>query len=105
MWQASQNKDIIEAKTEWFMPEIYSFHGNTWRADEYRYPSFCKYFKEPLVRAKYSTDGSELLVIACNPHNQGVEQIRIREPQAERQAEFELIGDYPVVKRFSIRRR
>jgi hypothetical protein len=105
MWQASQNKDIIEAKTEWFMPEIYSFHGNTWRADEYRYPSFCKYFKEPLVRAKYSTDGSGLLVIACNPYNQGVEQIRIREPQAERQAAFELIGDYPVVKRFSIRRR
>ncbi len=25
-----------------------------------------------------SADGQELLVIACNPHNQGVEQVRLR---------------------------
>ncbi|HML75161.1 MAG TPA: hypothetical protein PKB02_11790 [Anaerohalosphaeraceae bacterium] len=100
MWQAGRNKDIIEAKTEWFMPELFTSQGKTWRVDKERYPSYCNYYQEPLVRAKFSGDRGELLVVACNPYNRGVQTVRVREPGAQREVSFELIGDYPVIKRF-----
>ncbi len=102
MWQASQNKDIIEADTEWFMPEIFSSQGKVWRTDKYRYPSCCNYYKEPLVRAKYNANKSELLVIACNPYNRGIQKVSVREPQSDREVSIELAGDYPVIKRFVV---
>ncbi len=102
MWQASQNQDIINADTQWFMPELHSSTGSLWRTDLNRYPSYCNYYHEPLVRAKYSEDKSELLVIACNPYNRAIQQVRIREPNTDQEVVFELIGDYPVIKRYKI---
>lgn len=102
MWQASRNKDIIDAGTPWEMPEISSGKNNVWRVGDERYPSFVNYYKEPLVRTKLSADGKTLLVLACNPHNGGVEQVRVRLPGAKAEYAFELVGDFPVIKRFPV---
>ena len=102
MWQASQHKDIIEAATPWEMPEIRSSKAHVWRVGDERYPSFVSFYKEPLVRTKLSADGKTLLVLACNPHNQSVEQIQLRRPREVREYAFELVGDYPLVKRFPV---
>jgi len=104
MWQASRNKDIIEAETSWEMPEIKSTRGGVWRTGDERYQSYANLYKEPLVRTKLSTDGKTLLVLACNPHNQGVEQIRVRRPGSVEEHSFELVGDFPIIKRFSVAR-
>jgi hypothetical protein len=105
MWQASQSRDIIEARTPWEMPEIKTSSGNVWRAGDERYPSYVNLHKEPLVRTKLSEDGKTLLVLACNPHNQGVEQVNIRRPGRVEEYGFELVGDFPIIKRFPITTR
>lgn len=103
MWQAARNKDIIEAPTPWEMPEIHSLKSGVWRVGDERYPSYASLHKEPLVRTKLSADGKTLLLLACNPHNQGVETIRVRRPGQKDEYEFQLVGDFPVVKRFAFR--
>lgn len=100
MWQASQNRDIIEAPTAWEMPEIKTSTGKVWWVGDERYPSYMNLYKGPLVRTKLSADGKTLLVLACNPHNSGVEQVRVRQPGEIEEFEFELVGDFPMVKRF-----
>ena len=52
--------------------------------------------------APLSKDGKTLLVVACNPHNQGVEQARMRRLGRAEEYGFELVGDFPVSKRFPI---
>lgn len=103
MWQASQNKDIIEAPTRWEMPELWTSRHRVWRTGDERYPSYVNLHKEPLVRVKASADGQTLLVIACNPHNQNVEQVRIRRPNSTEAYTFELVADYPIIQRFAVR--
>ena len=102
MWQASQNKDIIEAATRWEMPEIQTSKNNIWRTGDERYPSYVNFHKEPLTRVKLSADGKTLLVMACNPHNKGVEKVRIRRPGATEEFEFQLVGDFPIIRRFPV---
>jgi hypothetical protein len=102
MWQASQNKDIIEAATAWEMPEIRTSAGGAWRVGDERYPSYVNFYKEPLVRVKLSADGKTLLVIACNPHNQGVQSVRLRRPGQTREYAFDLVGDFPIIQRFPV---
>ena len=102
MWQASQNKDIIEAATPWEMPEVRTSRHHVWRTGDERYPSYVNFYKEPLVRAKLSADDRTLLVLACNPHNQGVEQVRVRRPGGTEEYGFELVGDFPIIKRFPL---
>jgi len=103
MWQASRNKDIIEADTAWFMPEFMTSTGQTWRTEDECFPSYCNLFREPLVRVKPSTDGSEWLVLACNPYNRGIQQLSLRGPGVIQPMQVELIGDYPVIQRFRTR--
>ena len=100
MWQASQNKEIIEADTAWIMPEFRTSTGQVWRTGDERYPSYCNFYQEPLIRAKQSADGSEWLIIACNPYNRSVQQVSVRTPDAKTPIQFELIGDYPVILRY-----
>lgn len=102
MWQASRNKDVIEAATKWEMPEIQTSKNKTWRTGDERYPSYVNFYKEPLVRVKLSADGKTLLVIACNPHNKGIEKFRIRRPGATEEFEFQLVGDFPIIQRFPV---
>jgi hypothetical protein len=102
MWQASRNKDIIEAATPWEMPEVRTDRNKTWRTGDERYPSYVNYHKEPLVRSKLSADGKTLLLVACNPHNRGVEQDRVRRPGTTGECGFELVGDFPVIQRFPV---
>ena len=102
MWQASRNKDIIEAATAWEMPETRSSKSNVWRVGDERFPSFASLHKEPLVRTKLSADGKTLLVLACNPHNQDVEQVSVRRPGGVEEFGFELAGDFPIIKRFPV---
>lgn len=100
MWQAGRNKDIIEAPTAWEMPELRTSTNGAWRTGDERYPSYASLHKEPLVRVKLSADGKTLLVIACNPHNKGVEHVRVRRPGDTREHGFTLVGDWPIVQRF-----
>ncbi|MHB1461691.1 MAG: hypothetical protein ACYC1M_10460 [Armatimonadota bacterium] len=102
MWQASQNRDIIEAKTEWLMPEIYTSTGKKWRTGDERYPSYCNWYKEPLVRVKLSADGKLMLVVACNPYNSGTQQVQLRLPGSQKVVKIELTADYPVCKRIRL---
>ncbi len=102
MWQASQNKDIIEAPTPWVMPEICTSKNGVWRVGDERYPSYMNYYKEPLARIKLSADGKTALIVACNPHNQGVEKVRIRYPGKTQQYAFDLAGDWPVIQRYHV---
>jgi hypothetical protein len=102
MWQASRNKDIIEAGTAWEMPEIRSSKANVWRVGDERYPSYANLYQEPLVRTKLSADDKTLLVVACNPHNKGVQQVRVRRPGMVEEYSFELAGDFPIIRRFPV---
>lgn len=102
MWQAAQNKDIIEAATKWEMPELQTSPNNVWRTGNERYPSYVNFYKEPLVRVKLSADGKTLLVIACNPHNKSVEKVRIRRPGGTEEFEFQLVGDFPIIQRYPV---
>ncbi|HEY3267931.1 MAG TPA: hypothetical protein VGM37_13455 [Armatimonadota bacterium] len=102
MWQASRNKDIIEAPTPWEMPELRASANGAWRIGDERYPSYVSLHKEPLVRAKLSRDGNTLLVIACNPFNKGVESVRIRRPGRAEEYAFQLVGDWPIIRRFPV---
>jgi hypothetical protein len=102
MWQASRNKDIIDAATPWEMPEICGSENGVWHVGDERYPSFASYYKLPLVRMKLSGDGKTLLVVACNPYNTGVERVRIRRPGRTQEFKFQLVGDWPVIQRFHV---
>ena len=102
MWQAGQNKDIIGAATVWEMPDLCTSTNGVWRVGDERYPSFVSFHKEPLVRVKLSGDGKTLLVVACNPHNKGVEQVRIRRPGGSEEYRFQLVGDFPIIQRFPV---
>ncbi len=102
MWQASRNKDIIEAATPWEMPEIRTSKNQVWRVGDERYPSYVSLNKEPLVRTKLSADGKTLLLLACNPHNRDVETIKIRRPGSTQEFTFELVGDWPFIGRVSV---
>ena len=53
------------------------------------------------MRAKKSADGSEWLVLACNPYNRGVERVTVRDCESTAPLEFELVGDYPRLLRFT----
>ncbi|MHB1000613.1 MAG: hypothetical protein ACYC27_15340 [Armatimonadota bacterium] len=103
MWQASQNRDIIEAPTEWFMPDLWTSTNKIWRTGDNRYPSYCSFYKEPLVRAKYSAKGNEILIVACNPYNKGSQTVKIRDPKTGKTFTFNLAGDYPVLKRLPVK--
>jgi hypothetical protein len=105
MWQARQHKDIIDAATPWEMPEIRTSKNSFWRVGDERYPSYVNLHQEPLVRTKLSVDGNTLLVLACNPHNPGVEQVQIRRPGDTEEYGFTLVGDFPIIKRFPVARR
>lgn len=104
MWQAGRNKDIIEAATPWEMPELMSAKNRVWRVGDERYPSYASLHKEPLVRTKLSADGKTLLVLACNPHNQAVETVHVRRPGQTQEYTFDLVGDFPIIQRFAVRR-
>jgi hypothetical protein len=104
MWQASQNNDIIDAATAWEMPEIRTSKDNAWRTGDERYPSYVNFYQEPLVRTKLSSDGKTLLLLACNPHNKALEKVQVRRPGGTEEFAFELVGDFPVIKRFRIAR-
>lgn len=103
MWQASVNKDIIEAATPWIMPELWSSGNKAWRTGDERYPSYANFYREPLSRVKLSADGRTLLVIAANPWNTGVQQVKVRLPGRGEEFAFELVADFPVIRRFPLR--
>ena len=81
MWQASQNKDIIEAKTEWSMPEFRTSTGGSGEPGTNAIQATATCTRNPSCGPKQSADGSEWLVIACNPYNQGVQQVSLRCPE------------------------
>ncbi|MBQ0105894.1 MAG: hypothetical protein KBT47_07675 [Armatimonadetes bacterium] len=101
MWQSSQNKDIIEADTKWIMPEYISDKNNVWRVGDEVYPSFANFYKEPLLRAKVSQNKKEVLVVADNPYNVGLETVKVRFPEySKKEFTIKLVGSWPQILRF-----
>jgi hypothetical protein len=65
-YQSSLHSDIIDAATDWLTPEI-SIDGAAFlTGDNALVPSVALY-GQPIVKIKYSTSGTEALVIAQNP--------------------------------------
>jgi len=65
-----QNKDIIEANTDWFyVPQDKG--GGVFTSGQENYPFTLSIYQRPLVAAKFSADGTEALVLALNPFNNG----------------------------------
>jgi hypothetical protein len=96
LWQMSQpkNKSIIEAKTNWQIPDFKTDKGQKWRTGDERLPSFCHLRKEPIVRYKYNDAKTEVLVIAQNPYNTGYETLTIKDPQNNWESDIILEGGW-----------
>lgn len=63
-WAVSQNKDIIEANTDWyFLSSKRSGSNERFTRSEEVLPSVSLYRKTPLVAAKRSADGKEVLMM------------------------------------------
>lgn len=65
-----QNKDIIEANTEWSYISQDKGNGQYTSGTE-NYPFVNYVFKRPLIAAKFSTDGKEALILALDAFNIG----------------------------------
>jgi hypothetical protein len=65
-----QNKDIIEANTNWSYISQDKGGGQYTTGTE-NYPFVNYVFKRPLVVAKFSIDGKEALILSINPFNNG----------------------------------
>lgn len=101
MWQASQNKDILEANTNWVMPEysVSNDDGNSWqswRTGDDIYPSFAHFNKEPVIRAKQHN--GNYLIVACNPFNLGLQKVKVRVNNTEIET-ITLVSGFPTLKR------
>ena len=101
MWQASQNADILEANTQWVIPEFCISNNdgvtwNNWRTGDDIYPSYARVNQEPIVRVKYF-NGS-YLIVACNPFNKGLQKVKIRINNVEI-GTVTLASGFPVLKR------
>ena len=89
-WQVSQTpiKEILEhTGTAWKQCEYrVSTGANVWRTGHntsspttaYTFASWACLREEPLIRCKVSADGTKVLFIAQNPHNEGDETVNIR---------------------------
>jgi DUF971 family protein len=69
-WQVWQNKDIVEAATDWLVPD-YEKSAGVWTTTTENYPISLFAFQRPLCRYKLSADGTKALVICVNPFNNG----------------------------------
>jgi hypothetical protein len=65
-YQASLHSDIIDASTDWETPEMSIDGGDFLTGDDRLVPSVALN-DQPIVKIKYSTSGTEALVIAQNP--------------------------------------
>jgi hypothetical protein len=65
-YQANLHSDIIDASTDWETPEISIDGGDFLTGDDRLVPSVALN-EQPIVKIKYSTSGTEALVIAQNP--------------------------------------
>lgn len=101
MWQASQNADILEANTNWVIPEFCISNNdgvtwNAWRTGDDIYPSYARVNQEPIIRVKYF-NGS-YLIVACNPFNKGLQKVKVRINNVEI-GTVTLVSGFPVLKR------
>ena len=69
-WQVWQNKDIVEANTDWLVPQFQKSAGQ-WTSGNENYPIHLFANQRPICRYKLSVDGSTALVICTNPFNNG----------------------------------
>ena len=69
-WQVWQNKDIVEAPTDWLVPQFEKSAGQ-WTLPNENYPIHLFANQRPICRYKLSADGGTALVICTNPFNNG----------------------------------
>lgn len=70
MYTMYQNKDILEANTEW-QTASYKKPNNTYTTGTENYPVTSWLNSQPLCKYKLSTSGTEALVLCLNPFNIG----------------------------------
>lgn len=70
-YQIWQNKDIIEASTDWKIPD-YDKGSNNWTTTYENIPAYQYTQEYPICRYKSSADGSEALVLCINPFSDGI---------------------------------
>jgi len=70
-WQCVQNKDIIEANTDWLVPDYYKTGAGAYTTGTENYPVSLCGNQIPLCRYKLNAAGTEALVIITSPFNNG----------------------------------
>lgn len=66
----AQNKDIIEANTDWLVPDL-SLGGGNWTTGTANYPVMLFNQSKPIARYKLSADGTEALLLIHSGFNVG----------------------------------
>lgn len=70
-FQCVQNKDIIEANTDWLVPDYYKTVAGAYTTGTENYPVSMYANEIPLCRYKLNAAGTEALVIVTSPFNNG----------------------------------
>lgn len=104
-WQVLQNKDIVEANTEWTKPEL-KIDSTTWTSNTdtntTNYPIMLYNQQRPISAYKLSASGTEALLIITNPFNNGYTKAThtVRLPtKGNQQFDVDTWGNYTTVVR------
>jgi len=71
LWQCVQNKDIIEANTDWLTPDYYIASSGSYTSVTDNYPVSLYAKRRPICKYKLNAAGTEALVIITSPFNNG----------------------------------
>ena len=104
-WQVLQNKDIVEANTEWTKTEL-KIDSTTWTSNTdtntTNYPIMLYNQQRPISAYKLSASGTEALLIITNPFNNGYTKAThtVRLPtKGNQQFDVDTWGNYTTVVR------
>lgn len=89
-------KSTIEASTPWIIPEYKRITEAVWQGGLKKYPSWTWFNGAPIIRLKYSQDGTKCIFFACNfTADLNVETWNFRIPNTAWEGTIELIGGWP----------
>lgn len=100
----AQNKDIIEANTDWLVPDL-SLGGGNWTTGTANYPVMLFNQSKPIARYKLSANGTEALLLIHSGYNNGYtkETHTLRLPAKDNQEyTVDTWGNYTTVVRITL---
>ena len=100
--QMYQNRDILSANTEWqYVPQ--SKGGGQFTSGTENYPFVGWVFQRPLICAKFNVAGTEALVLAINPFNNGYTKTTTQvQLVAGQTMSIDMFGTYTTIMRVKI---